>query len=339
MKTRITELLNIRYPIVMGGMQWVGRAKLAAAVSNAGGLGIVTARTQPSPDELRREIERTRELTDKPFGVNLTLSIMNETVDYDAWVASIIASGAKIVETAGNNPAAVIASFKSHGITVIHKCTTIRHGLSAQRMGADVISMDSFEAAGHKGDGDVSGMIMIPATARAMKVPMLASGGIWGGRALAAALTLGADGVNIGTRFMLTQECEIHENTKQRLRAGTERDTTLLKRTLGRTARYWRNPPAEEVLALEYRPGGASYQDLQQLLSGASNRHALESGDVDSGLISVSQAVALIDDIPTCEALIAQMVSDARSALSETLTRLSDTEGCLAASGAQEHSK
>lgn len=323
MKTRLTELLGIRYPIVKGGMQWIGRAKLAAAVSNAGALGMVTARSQPTPDALRREIDRTRELTDKPFGVNLTLSLTNTDVTYDDWVAAIIASGVRIVETAGNNPRPVIEAFKAAGITVIHKCTAVRHAVSAERAGVDVISIDSFEAAGHCGEGDVAGMVMIPATVRAVKIPVIASGGVWGGASIAAALTLGAEGVNIGTRFVLTQECEIHDNIKQSLLRGTEMDTALLKRTLGRTARYFRNAVSDEVLAMERRPGGATYQDLAGLMAGERGRRTLESGDFHSGLVCASQAVALIDDIPTCEVLVSRMMAECRSALQASLDKFS----------------
>ncbi|QEZ42977.1 NAD(P)H-dependent flavin oxidoreductase [Cupriavidus oxalaticus] len=321
MKTRLTELLGIRYPIVKGGMQWIGRARLAAAVSNAGALGMVTARTQPNPDELRREIDRTRELTDQPFGVNLTLSFAAKGVVYDDWVAAIVASGVKIVETAGNNPRPVIEAFKSAGITVIHKCTSVRHARAAERLGVDVISIDSFEAAGHIGDGDVGSMVMIPATVQAVNIPVIASGGIWGGRAMAAALVLGAEGVNVGTRFTLTQECEIHENVKQMLLQGTELDTSLIKRTLGHTARYFRNPVADEVRSMEHRPGGATYEDLAHLLAGPRGRKALDSGDVHAGLVCASQAVALIDDIPTCEELVSRMVAECRSALQASLNR------------------
>ncbi|QRQ83439.1 NAD(P)H-dependent flavin oxidoreductase [Cupriavidus oxalaticus] len=321
MKTRLTELLGIRYPIVKGGMQWIGRARLAAAVSNAGALGMVTARTQPNPDELRREIDRTRELTDQPFGVNLTLSFAAQGVVYDDWVAAIVASGVKIVETAGNNPRPVIEAFKSAGITVIHKCTSVRHARAAERLGVDVISIDSFEAAGHIGDGDVGSMVMIPATVQAVNIPVIASGGIWGGRAMAAALVLGAEGVNVGTRFTLTQECEIHENVKQMLLQGTELDTSLIKRTLGHTARYFRNPVADEVRSMEHRPGGATYEDLAHLLAGPRGRKALDSGDVHAGLVCASQAVALIDDIPTCEELVSRMVAECRSALQASLNR------------------
>ncbi|QEZ42906.1 NAD(P)H-dependent flavin oxidoreductase [Cupriavidus oxalaticus] len=324
MKTRITGLLGIRYPIVEGGMQWIGRAKLAAAVSNAGALGMITARTQRTPDALRREIDRTRELTDKPFGVNLTLSLTNTDVTYDDWVDAIVASGVQIVETAGNNPKPVITAFKEAGLTVIHKCTAVRHALSAERMGVDVISIDSFEAAGHMGEGDVGSMVMIPATVQAVKIPVIASGGIWGGRAIAAALALGADGVNIGTRFALTQECESHDNVKQALLNGNEHSTILLKRTLKRSARYFRNEAAEEVLAMELRPGGATYDDLAPLLAGERGRKVLETGDVPSGLIGASQAIAMIDDIPGCQELVSRMMAECRAALCETLARFDD---------------
>jgi NAD(P)H-dependent flavin oxidoreductase YrpB (nitropropane dioxygenase family) len=315
MKTRITELLGIRYPIVEGGMQWVGRAELAAAVSNAGALGMVTARTQATPDALRREIDRTRELTPHPFGVNLTLSLTAQDVSYDGWVDAIVRSGVGIVETAGNNPQAVIDQLKAHGIKVIHKCTTVRHALTAERHGVDAISMDGFEAAGHPGEDDVPLLVLLPAAKRALKLPVIASGGIADGRSMAAALVLGADGVNMGTRFMLTRESAVHDNVKRTLLGATERDTTLIKRSLRRTARYFTNPVAQEVVALERRPGGASYDELQHLLAGSRGRAALESGDTDAGLICASQVIGLIDDIPTCAELVARMVAECRAAL------------------------
>lgn len=324
MKTRITELLGVRYPIVEGGMQWVGRAELAAAVSNAGALGMVTARTQRTPDDLRREIDRTRELTDKPFGVNLTLSLLAKDLTYDEWVDAIVQSGVKVVETAGNNPQPVIASLKEHDIKIIHKCTTVRHALAAERYGVDVISIDSFEAAGHTGEDDVPGMVMIPATTRTLKIPVIASGGIADGRSMAAALALGADGVNIGTRFMLTQESPIHENIKHALIAASERDTTHIKRTLKRTARFFRNPFAEKIVALERRPGGATYEDLKHLLSGPHNRAALESGDINAGLVCASQVIGLIDDIPTCAELVERMVAECRASLEGVLGAFHD---------------
>jgi nitronate monooxygenase len=315
MRTRITELLGIQYPIVEGGMQWVGRAELAAAVSNAGALGMVTARTQPTLDDLRREIDRTRELTTKPFGVNLTLSLTAKDVSYDDWVDAIIQSGVKVVETAGNNPQGVIARLKKHDITIIHKCTTVRHALSAERYGVDVISIDGFEAGGHCGEDDVPALIMLAAIRRALKIPFIASGGIADGRSMAAALALGADGVNMGTRFMLTRESAIHDNVKRTLLAATERDTILVKRTLKRTARFFTNPISRQIVALERRPGGATYEDLQHLLSGSRGRDGLESGDVEAGLICASQVIGLIDDIPTCAELVARMVADCRAGL------------------------
>lgn len=321
MRTRITELLGIRYPIVQGGMQWVGRAGLVAAVSNAGGLGLLTARTQPTPAELLREVERTRQLTDKPFGINLTLSWANKNTRYDGWLEAIVESGIKIVETAGNSPRAVLEVLKPAGITVIHKCTSVRHALAAERAGVDVISIDSFEAAGHIGDEDAGGMLTIPATARAVRIPVLASGGIWGGQAMAAALVLGAEGVNIGTRFMLTRESPIHEDIKRALLQRGLRESILIKRTLGHTARFFRNDVSEAVYAMEHRSGGATYDDLQDLLSSARNRHALETGDMAAGLVCASQVTALSDDIPTCDAFISRTVAECRAALKDTLTR------------------
>ncbi|MGH8789338.1 MAG: NAD(P)H-dependent flavin oxidoreductase [Cupriavidus necator] len=315
MNTRITELLGIQYPIVEGGMQWVGRAELAAAVSNAGAFGMVTARTQPTPHDLVREIERTRQLTDKPFGVNLTLSLTAQDVNYDGWIDAIISSGVKVVETAGNKPHLVIDQLKRHGIKIIHKCTSVRHALSAERAGVDVISIDAFEAAGHPGEDDVPGMVLIPAARRRIRIPILASGGIADGASMAAALALGADGVNMGTRFMLTRECAIHDNVKQALIGASELDTTLIKRTLKRTARFYSNATSREIVALEQRPGGVTFDDIQHLLSGKRGRVAIESGDVDAGLVCASQVIGLIDDIPTCAELVARMVSDCRASL------------------------
>jgi len=321
MKTRITELLGIQFPIVEGGMQWVGRAQLAAAVSNAGALGMVTARTQPTPDELRREIERTRELTSKPFGVNLTLSLTASDVNYDGWIEAIINSDVRIVETAGNNPQPVIERLKEHGVKIIHKCTSVRHALSAERYGADVISIDGFEAAGHCGEDDVPALIMLPALGKVLKIPYIASGGIANGRSMAAALILGADGVNMGTRFMLTQESSLHEDIKRGLLAASERDTLLIKRTLKRTARFFNNPVSQEIVALEGRPGGASYDDLRNLLSGNRGLAGLESGDIAAGLICASQVIGLVDDIPACADLVTRMVTECREGLERTLSR------------------
>ncbi|MDN6861057.1 nitronate monooxygenase [Pseudomonas sp. CAN2814] len=317
MRTRLTELLGIRYPIVEGGMQWLGRARLAAAVSNAGGLGMVTARTQPTPDDLRREIDLTRQLTDQPFAVNLTLSYATQGVSYDGWIEAILGSGIRIVETAGNNPRAVVEKFKEAGVTVIHKCTSVRHALSAQRYGVDVISIDGFEAAGHPGEDDVPGLILIPAAVRQLDIPVIASGGIANGRSMAAALALGADGVNMGTRFTLTEEAEMHDGIKQALLAADERNTVLINRTLKYSARFFSNAITREILALEHRPGGATFEDLRPLMSGQRGRTGLVNGEIDAGLVCASPAIGLIDDIPSCAELIQRMVRECREALSE----------------------
>ncbi|MBB1601435.1 nitronate monooxygenase family protein [Variovorax sp. UMC13] len=315
MRTRVTEQLGIAYPIIQGGMQWVGVAELAAAVSNAGGLGILTALTQPTPEDLGREIARTRRMTDKPFGVNLTILPSIQPPPYADYVEAIIEGGVRIVETAGNSPKEFIARFKERGITIVHKCTTVRHALSAERNGVDMVSIDGLECAGHPGEDDVGGLVLIPAAARALKIPIIASGGIADGRGLAAALVLGAEGVNMGTRFCVTQEAPIHDNIKQALVRGSERDTALLFRTLRNTARVFRNAIADEVRAIEQRPGGCEFEDIRPLVAGARGRAALASGAVDDGVISAGQCIGLIDDVPTCAELIARMVADCRERL------------------------
>ncbi|WP_280116394.1 NAD(P)H-dependent flavin oxidoreductase [Burkholderia pseudomallei] len=315
MRTRITELLDIRYPIVQGGMQWVGRAELAAAVSNAGGLGIVTALTQPTPDALRNEIARTRELTTRPFGVNLTILPTITPPPYPEYVDAIVDSGVRIVETAGNNPAELIAKLKSHGVVIVHKCTTVRHARSAERAGVDAVSIDGFECAGHPGEDDVAGMVLIPAAVRALQVPVIASGGIADGRGMAAALALGAEGVNMGTRFCATREAPIHVDIKQALVSATERDTKLIFRTLRNTARVLGNAVSRQVVAMEARPGGCQFDEIRPLVSGARGRAALERGDVDGGVITAGQCIGLIDDIPTCAELLERMVSECRDSL------------------------
>lgn len=315
MKTRITELLGIRYPIIQGGMQWVGLAELAAAVSNAGGLGIVTALTQQTPDALRREIERTRALTDRPFGVNLTILPAVKPPPYAEYVQAIIDSGIKIVETAGNSPRDFIDQFKAHGVKIVHKCTTVRHALSAERNGVDAVSIDGFECAGHPGEDDVPGLVLIPIAARALTIPIIASGGIADGRGMAAALALGAEGVNMGTRFCVTQEAPIHYNIKQALVAASERDTKLMFRTMKNTARVFRNAISEEVVAMENRPGGCQFEDIRPLVAGVRGRAALEAGEINGGVVSAGLCIGLIDDVPTCADLIERMVRECREHL------------------------
>lgn len=315
MKTRITELLGIRYPIIQGGMQWVGRAEMAAAVSNAGGLGLLTALTQPTPDDLRAEIAHTRTLTDKPFGVNLTILPAVKPPPYAEYVQAILDSGIKIVETAGNSPRDFIDQFKAHGVKVVHKCTTVRHALSAERNGVDAVSIDGFECAGHPGEDDVPGLVLIPIAARALTVPIIASGGIADGRGMAAALALGAEGVNMGSRFCVTQEAPIHDNIKQALVAASERDTKLMFRTMRNTARVFKNAVSEEVVAMENRPGGCQFEDLRPLVMGARGRAALEAGEVHGGVVSAGLCIGLIDDVPTCAELLERMVRECREHL------------------------
>lgn len=314
MKTPITDLLNIRYPIVQGGMQGVGRAELASAVSNAGGLGILTALTQPNPEALRSEILRCREMTARPFGVNLTILPTTSPPPYMAYAEVIAECGVPVVETAGNSPAEFISLFKSKGIRIIHKCTAVRHALSAERKGVDAVSIDGFEAAGHPGEDDIPGLVLIPAAARVLRIPILASGGIADGRGMAAALALGAHGINMGTRFMLTREAPVHDAIKQAIVAGTERDTKVIFKPFRNTARVFRNAVSEQVADLEKRPG-ASFEDVRDLVSGARGRAALASGEVDGGLLWAGVGIGLMDDIPTCAELVERIVADCRQAL------------------------
>lgn len=314
MKTRITQLTGTRYPIVQGGMQWVGRAELASAVSNAGGLGILTALTQPTPEALLAEIARCRTMTDKPFGVNLTILPTAQPVPYDAYVEAIASSGVGIVETAGRSPTEFIARFKAAGIKIIHKCTAVRHALSAQRAGVDAVSIDGFEAAGHPGEDDVPGLVLIPAAARALDIPILAAGGMANGRSMAAALALGAEGITMGTRFMLTKEAPIHEAIKQYVIEGTERDTRLIFRGFRNTARVMRNDVAEEVVEIEKQPG-AKFEDIKALVAGARGRAALETGHPHGGLVWAGMGIGLMDDVPSCAELVERIVAECRQSL------------------------
>ncbi|MBX3595792.1 nitronate monooxygenase family protein [Sphingomonas sp.] len=323
LRTRITELLGIEHPIVQGGMMWVGRAELAAAVSNAGGLGILTALTQPTPDDLRHEIDRCRSLTDKPFGVNLTILPSVTPPPYAEYRRAIIDSGVTIVETAGHRPQEHVEEFKAHGIKVIHKCTAVRHALSAERMGVDAISIDGFECAGHPGEDDIPGLVLIPAAADKVKVPMLASGGFGDGRGLVAALALGADGINMGTRFCATVEAPIHDAIKQLIVANDERATNLIFRRFHNTGRVARTSVSDEVVAISARPD-AVFEDIRPLVSGAKGRVALETGDLDAGLIWAGQVQGLIHDVPTCRALIDRIVGDARRIIAGRLAGMEE---------------
>jgi NAD(P)H-dependent flavin oxidoreductase YrpB (nitropropane dioxygenase family) len=285
-------------------MQWVGVPCLVAAVSEAGGLGLLTALTQPSPDALRSAIRETRKLTTKPFGVNLTILPTINPPDYEGYARAAVEEGVKIFETAGNNPGPFIKFFKENGCIVIHKCTSIRHAKSAERMGVDIISVDGFECAGHPGEDDIGGLVLLARAAQELKIPYIASGGIADARGIAAVLALGAAGANMGTRFMCTIESPIHEDIKKKMVESTERDTIHIFRTLHNTARVYKNKVAMEVVEIERRPGGAKFSDVQHLVSGARGRQVYELGDPDYGIWSAGMAVGLINDIPSCRELL-----------------------------------
>ncbi len=319
LKTRFTEEFGIEHPIVQGGMQWVGRAELIAAVANAGALGFLTALTQPSPEDLTKEIARVRELTDKPFGVNLTILPTLKPVPYDEYRDAIVASGVKIVETAGRNPEPHLPTFKAAGVKVIHKCTSVRHAIKAEAIGCDAISIDGFECAGHPGEDDIPGLILIPVAAEKITIPMIASGGFGDARGLVAALALGADGINMGTRFMCTKEAPVHVNVKQQMVENDERCTNLIFRTLYNTARVAKNAVSDEVVALE-REGGKTIADLAHLVSGARGRKVMEDGDMDAGLWSGGMVQGLIHDVPTCEELVHRIVSEAEGIIGSRLS-------------------
>jgi NADH:quinone reductase (non-electrogenic) len=321
LKNRFTELLEIEHPIVQGGMQWVGRAELAAAVSNAGALGILTALTQPTPEALRSEIARCREMTDRPFGVNLTILPTMTPPPYAEYRRAIIESGIRIVETAGHRPQEHVDEFKSHGIKVIHKCTSVRHALSAQRMGVDVISIDGFECAGHPGEDDIPGLILIPAAVDKLSIPVIASGGFADGRGLVAALALGAEGINMGTRFCATREAPIHDNVKQFIIGNDERSTSLIFRNLHNTARVAKNSVSDEVVRILSNPA-ATFEQVAHLVKGAKGREVLESGALDAGLIWAGQVQGLIHDIPKAGELVARIVAEAISIISDRLGKL-----------------
>ncbi|MEE2636718.1 MAG: nitronate monooxygenase family protein [Acidobacteriota bacterium] len=309
-RTRFTELFGVEHPIVQGGMQNVGVAELVSAVANAGALGFLTALTQPSPKALAKEIARTREMTDRPFGVNLTILPTLKPVPYDEYARVIIESGITIVETAGNNPQPFLPGFQTAGIKVIHKCTSVRHARKAEQIGCDAISIDGFECAGHPGEDDIPGLVLIPCAADQISIPMIASGGFGDARGLAAALSLGADGMNMGTRFMATAEAPIHENIKQQLVAATERDTALIFRSLRNTARVFSNRVASEVRSIEAR-GNTTIDDIKHLVSGERGKHALVAGDTDAGVWSAGMVAGLIHDIPTCAELIDRIMREA----------------------------
>lgn len=307
-KTRLTEMFGVETPICMGGMTGVGYGELVAAVANAGALGFITAHMFKSGEELLAEIEKTKKLTDKPFGVNLTLLPSINPIPYDEYREAIIHSGIKIVETAGRAPTDHLPRFKEHGVKVIHKCTSVRHAVSAVNKGVDVISIDGFECAGHPGEDDVGLIVLLPATVDAVNVPVIASGGMADGRGLAAAIALGADGVNMGTRFCATVEAKIHENVKKKIVENNELDTVLVGRSLRNTARVAKNDISVQVAEIQRDPT-KSFADVKELMAGVRGReNVLRDGDMDGGIWTTGQSQALIHDIPTCQELVSNIM-------------------------------
>lgn len=313
-------MLNIEHPIIMGGMTGVGTPELCAAVSNAGGLGTFAAHNAGPPENLRKWIKRTRELTDKPFGVNLTILPSTEPIPYDEYADVIISEGVKVIETAGSSPHKWIQLFKKAGLITIHKCVTIRHALSAQRMGVDIISLDGFECAGHPGEDDVGNFVLQAKGAKVLKVPYVCSGGVGDGIQIAAALALGAEGVNIGTRLCATQECMWPQSFKDRMVAADETQTVLMFRHLHNTSRVFKNKVAAQVQAIETEKGkDIQFSDIRELVMGKRGREAEQRGDADGGIWTASQAIGLIDDIPTCAQVIDRMMAEAEDVICKRL--------------------
>ena len=319
MKTRITELFGIEHPIIQGGMHYVGFAEMAAAVSNAGGLGIITGLTLGTPEKLAAEIAKCREMTDKPFGVNLTFLPVVNSPDYPGLVRVIIEGGVKVVETAGNNPSAVLPYLKEAGIKVIHKCTSVRHSLKAQSIGCDAVSVDGFECGGHPGEDDVPNMILLPRAADELDIPFVASGGMADGRSLVAALAMGADGINMGTRFIATKEAPVHDKVKQAIVAASELDTRLVMRPLRNTERVMTNAAVERLLEIEREKGSdLKFEDIIEQVAGVYPR-IMREGDMDAGAWSCGMVAGLINDIPTCKQLIDRTMAEAESIIRQRL--------------------
>jgi len=322
MKTRITEMLGIEHPIIQGGMHFVGFAELAAAVSNAGGLGIITGLTQQTPELLAQEIARCRGMTDKPFGVNLTFLPAFAKPPYPEYIRAIIEGGVKVVETAGRNPEPYMPYLKAAGIKVIHKCTSVRHSLKAEAIGCDAVSVDGFECGGHPGEDDVPNFILLPRAAEELKIPFVASGGMADGRSLVAALALGAEGMNMGTRFIATKEAPVHENVKKAIVAASELDTRLIMRGLRNTERVLMNAGVERVLAMEREKGDAlTIADLHDQIAGVYPKVMID-GDMEAGAWSCGMVAGLIHDIPTVRELIDRIMSEADSLINKRLASM-----------------
>jgi len=319
MKTRITEMFGIEHPIIQGGMHYVGFAELAAAVSNAGGLGIITALTQKSPKDLAKEIARCRGMTDKPIGVNLTFLPVLEAPDYPGYIDAIIEGGVKVVETAGNNPSKWLPLLKENDIKVIHKCTTVRHALKAEGIGCNAVSVDGFECGGHPGEDDIPNMILLPRAAEELKIPFVSSGGMADARSLVASLAMGADGMNMGTRFIATKDAPVHENVKQAILAATELDTRLVMRPLRNTERVLTNKAVEKILEKEKELGAhLKFEDIIKEVSGVYPKVMLD-GEMDAGAWSCGMVAGLIHDIPTVKELIDRIMEESKQLIRQRL--------------------
>ena len=310
LKTRITDLFGIEHPVIQGGMQWVGYAELVSAVSNAGALGILTALTQPTPEDLAKEIERTREMTDKPFGVNLTVLPTINPPPYEEYAQAIVGSGVKIVETAGRSPEPFMELFKEYDVKVIHKCTSVRHALKAQSVGVSAITIDGFECAGHPGEDDIPSLVLLPQAAEALDVPVAGCGGFSDAKSMVAALALGGEAIVMGTRFMATQEAGIHQNVKEKMTEADELSTNLMFRTMHNTARVFKNSVSDQVVEIE-STGNATFEDVKDLVAGQRGRVVFEEGDLEHCIWSAGISVARVKDVPTCKEMVSRLVSEA----------------------------
>ena len=318
LKTRITELFGIKHPVIQGGMQWVGFAGLVSAVSNAGALGILTALSQPTPEDLVKEIEKTKEMTDQPFGVNLTILPTINPPPYEEYAQAIVGSGVKIVETAGRSPEPFMELFNEYDVKVIHKCTSVRHALKAQAVGVSAITIDGFECAGHPGEDDIPSLVLLPQAVEALDVPVAGCGGFSDGKSLVAALALGGEAIVMGTRFMATKEAGVHQNVKDKMTEADELSTNLMFRTMHNTARVFKNSVSSEVVEIE-STGTATFEDVKDLVAGQRGRVVFEEGDLEHGIWSAGISVARVKDIPSCEEMVSRLVADAKNIIDDRL--------------------
>ena len=318
LKTRITELFGIKHPVIQGGMQWVGFAGLVSAVSNAGALGILTALSQPTPEDLVKEIEKTKEMTDQPFGVNLTILPTINPPPYEEYAQAIVGSGVKIVETAGRSPEPFMELFNEYDVKVIHKCTSVRHALKAQAVGVSAITIDGFECAGHPGEDDIPSLVLLPQAVEALDVPVAGCGGFSDGKSLVAALALGGEAIVMGTRFMATKEAGVHQNVIDKMTEADELSTNLMFRTMHNTARVFKNSVSSEVVEIE-STGTATFEDVKDLVAGQRGRVVFEEGDLEHGIWSAGISVARVKDIPSCEEMVSRLVTDAKNIIDDRL--------------------